>query len=671
MSIKIHQPLALVFSFSILLLLLLFAGRMSEFMLFANWGEVLQSAQYFVAFFIRALRFDIKYLSTLLLLFAWIPLIVFALFPAGWFSTYLRWAFSLLLVLTCYIVFIDIGYMYYFQKPIDVLIFGFLEDDTNAIMAIMLSNYRLIGLFILFCLFSYVLVTLFLSLSRNLSPENTVQPSRKKQFLTWFFSFLLLVVLARGSLDTFPLQRKHASVSDNNFLNSLVMNSPFNVYYAFSDKKVNNQAVFKQDLLKLNDLTSLKQLEEKAGYDEDHLRVKTPESVLLDQLKPHVIVVQMESWSSQIARKNSPRNNVLGDFAQHAAQDHFYTHFFSNQYATNPTIEGLLLNSPITPLSQSIASKTHFKLSNILPFKRKGYTTQFLSGGYSSWRNHSQFWPAQGFDRYIGRSTIESTYQVDASDNPWGVYEEYVFKYLEKTLEEAESAGESLFSFVLTTNNHPPVRLPDNVRIPELQPEAYGYAPDNNEIRQILSGYYYQTDQLGRFISWVKQSDFKNRVIIMATGDHPLRHFVKKPSLKDLFNIHAVATYFYVPESLDKLVGTPDNLVGSHYDLFPTLFELSLSNASYYSFGQSLMEKSTESEYGWSTGGKFIFSDGVADTQTQQFYRWENAEKSLLNPRPLPLDAAKKQSVEKEKYRTILKKYLLVEDYKATDKSAK
>lgn len=443
------------------------------------------------------------------------------------------------------------------------------------------------------------------------------------------------------------------------------MNSPFNLYYAFVDQKVNNRGVFNQDILKLNGVVSIEELMQKAGYSEKQPLIRTTaKDELLEQIKPHIIFVQMESWSAQIARDNSDTNNVLGQFAHHAREDHFYTQIFSNKYATNPTIENLLLNSPITPLAQSVASNTRFSLSNVIPFKNKGYKTQFLSGGFSSWRNHDKFWPLQGFDRYVGRSKIESTYQVDASDNPWGVYDGYVFKYLEKTIEEADAKGESLFSFVLTTNNHAPVRLPKDFKVPPLQPELYGFDKNDDEARNTLSGYYYESDQLGRFISWVKNSQFKDKVIIVATGDHPMRHFVENTSIRDQYIRYAVATYFYVPKAIDKLKTTSKWLAGSHNDLFPTLYELSLSNASYYNFGQPFIEKQPDSEYGWSARGKFIFNDGIVDIIDKYLYLWADEEKEYLDTQPLSVNEKKSRVIEKEHYRRILKKYLLVQDYK-------
>lgn len=656
--------------FSVMLLLLLMAQRVIALLQFGDWATLHNSAQYLPAFFLRALRFDLKYLSALLLVFVWLPALIFALLPERWFSRYLHTFFKILLVLTLFVAFIDMGYLYYYQKTIDVLIFGFINDDTSAILAVILDNPLLVLLFAGFLLTAFILLRIFSRYSDRANQTHGHSQDRHA-LLAWLFSLLVLALLTRGSLDTFPLQRKHASVSDSRFINSLVMNSPFNLYYSWQDFRINNQQIFKQDLLKQNGLANSRQLMTLAGYDQTHPLLRhSAASEALTTRPPHVIFVQMEGWSAYIARKHSAKNNVLGAFAKHASADHFFTQFFSNKFATNPTIENLLLNSPITPLAQSIASQTRFTISNLQPFIDQGYKTLFLSGGYSSWRNHNRFWLKQGFDQYIGRSKIEKTFQVDASDNPWGVYEEYVFKYLEQALMKADQEGKSLFSFVLTTNNHPPVRLPENFVMPSLQPEAYGFDAGDEGIKDILSGYFYQTDQIGRFLDWVKQGPLKDRIIIVATGDHPLRKFTRNTALKDQYKRNAVANYFYVPESIDRLKGIPNDIAGSHNDLFPTLFELSLPNAAYYNFGEPIMEKQYQRSYGWSARGKFIFEKGVADVDTGHFYHWRDDEKIQLNEQAEPLLAWQLDDIKKEKYRNLLKRYLLVKDYQQSNESA-
>ena len=662
MTFKFSSQLRPVVVFSALLLGLLTLARIGSLVFFADSVELVAQSAFIDDLLIKGLRFDLKLLAAMLLFFFWLPVLFSSLLPSQWFSAYLDLAFKALLLCVLFLIFVDVGYLYYFQKPIDVLIFGLFEDDTQAIVSTMLDNYPLMVLFVAFLLFAYLLLRLYSRLSRQQAV--TVGMGVKTQLSLWLLSLLLLTTLARGSLDTFPLQRKHASVSANTFINGMVMNSAFNLYYAFQDRAINSQDIFKRDLLALHNLDSEAMLMDKAGYSEQKplLRV-TPTNPLLTKLRPHVIFVLMEGWSSHIARQHSDTNNVLGSFANHAERDHYFTQFFANRYATNPAIEALLLNSPITPLSQSVASKVSFHLSNVRPFREQQYQTLFLSGGYSSWRNHNNFWLKQGFDRYIGRSEIEHYFDVDASDNPWGVYDEYLFAYLKHSLEQAEQQQTSLFGFVLTTNNHPPIRLPESFKMPSLDPSVYGFDKADQGKRAMLAGFHYQTDQLGQFISWVKSSDLKDRVIIVATGDHPQRTFIDNTATSQKYLRYSVPAYLYVPESLDQLKNLSGSMPGSYNDLFPTVFELSLSGAAYYAFGQPLMEKQLDTAYGWAERGAYLFDEGVADRVNGTFYHWQDQQKWLLDAKPAALSAKHQRSLRQEEYRRLLKQYLIVREY--------
>ncbi len=647
-------------AFVLSLVLLLGAARLAKLLLFGDATELAASAGFIDDLFLRGLRFDLKLAATLLLV-PWLLVLPSLMFPRRGFRILLLLLFVSSLTGALWLELTDIGHLAYYHKPIDVLIFGLLEDDTGAILETMKDKREVWLLLGVFLLLLPLLWWLFFRLQRFIAAHSG---RLRFSLLLWLLALPLLVVLARGSLDGFPLQRKHASVSNNAFINSLVMNAPFNLYYAWRDHAVNNEAAFRRDTLRYYGLGSLNELLEKAGYSRSHpLRRHSGARLSAGMKPPHVVFVQMEGWSAEIARRDAPDNQVLGRFRRHADADHFFTRFFATTYGTNPTIESLLLNAPITPLSQSVARQTRFSQSNVLPFKRAGYETLFLSGGFASWRNHNLFWPLQGFDRYLGRSEIEARFQVDASNNPWGVYDEYVFRYLEQELERADRDGQPLFSFLLTTNNHPPVRLPSDYSRPPLKPSRWGFDDADEEKLLQLSGYHYQSDQLGAFLDWLKAGPLRDRVIVVATGDHPLRTFVDRSTISERYLHYAVPAYLYVPAALDRLEGVDERLPGSHNDLFPTLFELALPGAEYVAFGTPLMEKQLSTAFGRGPQQHYLFARGVVDGPAETLYPWRDEQQWLLSSTGLPLNDEESVQLKQARYRRILREYLLVRDF--------
>lgn len=635
-----------VLLFSIISLIFLSLVRITELLLFGTEIPNILSELLFLGF-----RFDLKVISIILLLFIYLPMMLFiGLINWQKFSKWTTYILSFFLVLLIFLSFVDIGYFTFFGSPIDILIFGLVEDGTSAVLSSIISDYRLIMITIIFVIFSFFLMRFFI---QKINSFQTINQTSMVQKIGLLLLIVPLVALAaRGTTTTFPLSKQYTAISDDSFINSLTQNAIFHLYDAFSDRKKNSFNGSTQAVLKKAQVQNLEELQQKANLT--NLFKTTPKNTFLAKKPPSIIFVQMEGWSSSIAQTDS--KNTLGSFKQHAQKDYFFTHFFSNGYGTNPTIEYLLLNSPITPLSQSDAYNTKFSMSNILPFKQKDYQTTFLSGGYASWRNHDKFWKNQGFDDYIGRAIIAKKYGT--SDNTWGVYDEKLFNFLKDDLQKQTKPA---FYFVLTTNNHPPVELPKNYKVPDFDLTQFNAIP---QTKKMLSGYSYSSNALGNFLTWLKNSPFKNNVIVVATGDHILKGFDNYTVTK-IYDKYAVATYFYIPKRYDKLQSVATNTSASHVDLFPTIFELSLSNAKYYQFGTALMNKKANNSYGWIEDKAFVLKDGIINAQTKKYYPF--TKNNLVNSNAHNLTKKQKNILTQEKYRSLLKEYLLYQDKEKTN----
>lgn len=653
-------------TFSLISIVFLSIMRFSALYLFGDSADIQTNFSVLDDLFIIGLRFDLRVVGIVLTLFVYLPFLL--LFWKKSNALYFKWIkLSLSIVLSCiiFLSFIDIGYFLFFGTPIDILIFGLFEDDTLAVIESGVANPRLIVVGIIAPIVILALVTFFLKLSKKLLLIASLKIIPKKSWLIIFLLPLLLLA-ARGSVGTFPLTLKQSSISSSSFINSLTQNAVFHLKYALDNRKNNNFNKSSDQILFDAKVQNIEELIVNAGYSSSQPLIrKTAENSLLKEKPPHVIFVLMEGWSSHIALNDSDDIPVLGSFKKHAKQDYFLPYFFSNQFGTNPSIENILLNTPLTPLSQSNAYKTSFSLSNVIPFKKNGYQATFYSGGYSSWRNHDVFWPRQGFDEYIGRTTIENKYQLKA-DNPWGTYDEYVFRYLKEDLVKKVKKNKPSLSFVLTTNNHPPVHLPDTYIPPNFNVQAMGFEDNIEQKITALSAYHYQTNALGDFLDWLKSSDLSDDVIVIATGDHPLRGFDDYTGVKKQFLRYGVPAYFYIPEQYDQFKVLPkqelENFYGSHADVFPTIFELALSETPYYAFGTPVMQKTSDTAYGWNYKNAVILKSGTIDSQNKKLFPWDEKNKLLLSIESHDISIEQSKIIQNEKYRKWLKEWLLYKD---------
>ncbi len=645
--------------FSLYALLILTLSRVAILLYFG--GEQHPSTSEFLNLFVMGLRFDLKLIATLLLLFLYLPSLLFLAVARRHFLHYLPAVLFTLLLILLLFSFIEFGYYLFFGNGIDLLIFGLVEDGTSAVISSMLGDSRLIVLSLVGACSLLLATVVFLRRHHTAVCVDVTRPLWKT-YAASMGIMLLLALLARGSLDTFPLSRKVMNTNDNAFLNALILNPLWHFYYAIKDRNENDFTLTSNKILKSANAANVQELMQRAGYGKERpLQATTPPNSYVAAHPPHVIFVLLEGWSTHPALEHSEHNDILGAFAKHARQDYFYPSFFSNAYGTNPTIENLLLNSPIKGISQSRATKISFSLSSILPFKEHGYSTLFLSGGSSSWRNHNQFWPRQGFDAYIGRSSIESYYQT-ACDNPWGVYDEYLFKYLKESLLRRAAKEQPTFTFVLTTNNHTPIRLPHDFNSPSFDLEALGFDADDTLHYDMLRGYHYQINAFGTFLDWLKSSPLKDQVIVVATGDHILKGYNDYFAPAMQYLKYAVPAYFYVPKAYDRLRNVSNRNVGSHDDLFPTLYELALSQARYYNFGTPLMYKEPEHSFGWNEQERYLFSDGVV-TPEGMLHRFEEDERKFLHVNSVAPSTFQHERIQRNRNEVALKKYLLIKEY--------
>ncbi len=648
--------------FLLFTLLILSASRSFILFFIGDWQQTPTNELLLVLF--TGLRFDLKLAAVCIILFALLPVLVIALFNRWrWALQINRFALLTVILVCLFFSFVDVGFYFFFGTAISNLIFGIIDDGFEAVMLSIISDWRLNLLIALSAITALLITKSFLSLT------STTRGAAKSSVNKAIILLITLVLIAicglfgRGTLDTFPLSRRTTVINDNPIMNALPLNGPYHFYYAHKDSKEDSfSSLTPAKILKKAKQKSLSQLASAAGYSNDASYNARTAKKASSFTQPNVIFVLMEGWSSHIAQQQSPDNQVLGEFAQHAAQDYFFERFFSDEYGTNPTIEKLLLNAPIGPITQSVTNTHSFSLSNVLPFKQQGYSTLFLSGGNSAWRKHGQFWPRQGFDRYLGRATIEKHFG-EVSDNPWGVYDSSLFKYLQTQLTQ-KAADKPLFSFVLTTNNHAPIKLPENYQAPPLNPAKYGFDKEDAKKHESLTGFHFQSDSLGKFLSWLKQSEYADNTIVVATGDHVLKGFANYAATEQSYNRYAVATYLYVPDAIDQMEMSDQWLAGSHKDLFPTLFELALDDVPYFNFGEPIMQKSAQKAIGMNEQGSYIFDQGVS-TDGEHLQLFQQADSNQLSDKKQLLSNLQKRLVEQQGYVESLQKYLLVNDIKS------
>ncbi len=212
-----------------------------------------------------------------------------------------------------------------------------------------------------------------------------------------------------------------------------------------------------------------------------------------------------------------------------------------------------------------------------------------------------------------------------------------MFEHIFQCLTESSQQRKPAFIFGFSTSNHTPFEHPDSYKPYPLQiPDSViKVLRTNKEIAvKNFTNYQYANDCLGKFIERVRNSRFGKNTIIVATGDHntlQLFDFSDKQLLQKL----SVPLVLYVPEQYRKNPSPDIRLFASHKDIFPTIFNLSLSHERYSGLGNNLFDNSkSRNDFFALNEFKTVLNDygAVIIGNPPLYYKWETQEKKLLIP---------------------------------------
>jgi phosphoglycerol transferase MdoB-like AlkP superfamily enzyme len=590
------------------------------------------------------------------------------------FLSAVKWYYTFIIGAAFIFLCVDFGFYSYFQNHINVLVFGFFEDDTSALISTIRENYNIplifSGFACFFVLFYFISKRIF---NMRLLFSQKASGGFTAKILTASIIISLNFLAARGGFRAVPLEVDDADVSSNMFLNKTAINGFYTFGAACDARKKESKDI---------------DLAEKAGYKdnirqafadflnknpdeipqerpENSLIVYLPENKTLEEAKPSVILIVMESFGSDLLRWNSPEFNVLGELKKHFDEDLVFYNFLPGSGGTMVSLETIVANLPQRPVSAVLAQSKYaykkYPFAAPVPYKNKGFETSFVYGGGIGWRNSAAFMSNMGFDNVLGAGSMNPSYPR----NQWGVYDEHLLDSVYNFLNKGDKQK---FILVLTTTNHPPYSLPgDYHKLPLNAPEELSKRIlDKDLAEKRFAVYQYANDAVGKFITRIKNSKFAQNTIIALTGDHNFWGLFEYPS-QELFRSRAVPFYLYIPEKLKPAGINAADAFGSHTDIMPTLYGLSLSNAQYMSMGKNLL--TAQNNIAANCADFFVNAQGAIKYnffgKTAQYFIW-----SAKNPSELEQSQqtqAHNPLIRRALSQTAVADYLLKADYPQAD----
>lgn len=531
----------------------------------------------------------------------------------------------------------DYGFYSYFQDHLNILFFGLFEDDTIALIISLWKNYNVLFWLGVFLIVKYLL---YLKIKMVFSVYDF---DLKAKVFSWKYpvvflsGLVLLAFFCRGNFTRLPLSVEDAHISTNEFINEVALNGVLTLNRAMKIRKSFGSG--NVEYLKKYGFESWQEAL-KIGFPKQRAKnslsksliSQTPKNEFLKANPPHVVMIVMESFGSYWNAENSKEFNLLGSLESHIKDGISFPNFLSAENGTIGSMVSVATSQVIRPgarfLSESEFMKTSLDSAGHMPYKNAGYETHFIYGGKLGWRDLGKFLAAQNYDRLWGADEIKGAMPelelVPPRDlgNEWGVFDEYLYSFIE---EQLRTATKPQFFLVLTTSNHPPFEYPStyNELSIKLDDKMNRITVSEEIAHKRFMSLQYSNQKVGDFLTKLKTTSLGEKTVLALTGDHSY-WIARGVGHEEEFKRFAVPFYIFAPESLRPVYYNANNF-GSHEDIFPTLYGLTLSETSYVKLGEDLLR---EEGIAQNSSGLIANKDGAI--HNGKFWKWKDLKNQIL-----------------------------------------
>lgn len=363
------------------------------------------------------------------------------------------------------------------------------------------------------------------------------------------------------------------AISQNRFWNEYIKNGMYELFSAYLNNQLDYRAFYKT--IDTHDAFAVTQ-KEIASVDkfitpvhgENILRIIHAD---VQEKKPNVIIVIMESMGSKWFGKHTPHLNVL------AENGLSFSAMMSTGTRTVRGIEALMLSVPPTPGNSIVRRPDNdalFTLGTL--FRERGYDRDFIYGGIGYFDNMNAFFEGNG---YTITDKLDFSEQSKTFSNAWGQCDEDLYSESLRLADRSFQAGRLFHQVLLTTSNHRPFTFPEKtVDMPQ---------------GSRRSAVQYADYAIGRFMQEARERPWFDNTVFVFMGDHPSSIAGKTEVPADAYGIICImyGPRFFQREKITALC--------SQIDVGPTLLaSLGWSYSSQF-FGTNARNLTEEAGRAW------------------------------------------------------------------------
>ncbi|TXJ25997.1 MAG: alkaline phosphatase family protein [Chitinophagaceae bacterium] len=383
-------------------------------------------------------------------------------------------------------------------------------------------------------------------------------------------AFMVLFALAT-LIVALVIPASWKNFSKDNYANELAGNGIYDFVQAFQ----NNELDFYKYYQTLPDSTAFSIVREQlsAPYSRfvsnDLFNLEREISYPGPEKKMNVVLISVESLSASFMDSFGSIQHLTPCLDSLANKGLLFTNLYASGTRTVRGLEALSLSIPPLPgqsLVKRPGNENLFSLGAV--FREKGYTTQYIYGGYGYFDNMNYFFSHNNYD-VIDRTAINNKDIHYA--NIWGVADEDLFTLALRTMDKNYSQHHPFFTQVMTVSNHRPYTYPEG-RID---------IPPGSRTRE--GAVKYTDYAIGRFLKEASAKPWFSNTIFVVVADH-CASSAGKTALP--------VTGYHIP----MVIYSPGNILPAkvesltaQIDIVPTILGLLQFNYKTKFFGQDVL----------------------------------------------------------------------------------
>ena len=428
----------------------------------------------------------------------------------------------------------------------------------------MLANvnyFQLILLIIIVAILFYGIYNVFYRKFVLRKLNNIEKPDWKVSLLFIIITGMLFLPI-RGGVSTAPLNTGSVYFQNNIVVNHAAINPVWNLFYSVteSDKLRYSVSFFDEKY-------------EKEVLDSLYFSGTTATGVIKSG-KPNIILIILESFSSEVLYEQSGREGITPNFSRLLKEGIFFSNMYASGSSSPLGLGAIISGYPALPNTCILYYED--KTQNIPAVSKKldslNYETAFFYGGDIDFAHIRSFLINTGYKRIISSENFSSSQYL----SKWGVPDHLVFKRL---LHEANQSSKPFFYSYFTLSSHEPFEVPMETVF-----------PGNDRVNKYFNSVYYTDKSLGEFIDSAKTQSWWDNTLVILVADHGTR-------IEDI--THFDRKRYHIPMLwLGGALKVKDTIVskyGTQVDISKTLLNQLSVNTEDFVFGKDLLSEATRS----------------------------------------------------------------------------